>query len=60
MNRITFLDLNIYKGPNFLSTKNIDVDTHIIPTNNQAYIHAHSHHYPGASKGVAIGVICKI
>ena len=51
MNRITFLDLNIYKGPNFLSTKKLDVETHIKPTNRQA----HSHHPPGASKGVAIG-----
>ena len=55
LNRITFLDLNIYKGPNFLSTKKLDVETHIKPTNRQAYIHAHSHHPPGASKGVAIG-----
>ena len=51
----SFLDLNIYKGPNFLSTKKLYVETHIKPTNRQAYIHAHSHHPPGASKGVAIG-----
>ena len=55
MNKITFLDLNIYKGPNFLSTKKLDIETHIKPTNKQAYIHARSHHPPGASKGVAIG-----
>ena len=55
MNRITFLDLNIYKGSNFLSTKQLDVETHIKPTNKQAHIHACSHHPPGASKGVAVG-----
>ena len=54
-NRITFLDVNIYKGPSFLSTNKLDVETHIKPTNKQAYIHAKSHHPPGASKGVAIG-----
>ena len=54
-NRITFLDLDIYKGPNFSSTHRLDLETHIKPTNRQAYIHAHSHHPPGASKGVALG-----
>ena len=53
--RITFLDLDIYKGPDFLTTKKLDLETHIKPTNRQAYIHAHSYHPPGASKGVALG-----
>ena len=55
INRITFLDVNVYKGPNSLSTKKLDIETHIKPTNKQAYIHAKSHHPPGASKGLAIG-----
>ena len=54
-NKITFLDVNIYKGPNFLSTNRLDIETHIKPTNKQAYIHAKSHHPPGVSKGLAIG-----
>jgi len=53
--KITFLDVNIYKGPNFLYTKKLDTETFIKPTNKQAYIHANSFHPPGASKSVAIG-----
>ena len=53
--KITFLDVDIYKGPNFSITNTLDVKTHIKPTNKQAYIHAQSHHPPGASKGVATG-----
>ena len=53
--KITFLDVNIYKGPSFTSTKKLEVETHIKPTNRQAYIHADSYHPPGTSKGVAIG-----
>ena len=53
--KITFLDVNIYKGPNFELTKKLDVETYIKPTNRQAYVHANSHHPPGTSKGVAIG-----
>ena len=55
--KITFLDVNIYKGPNFELTKKLDVETYIKPTNRQAYVHANSHHPPGTSKGVAIGVL---
>ena len=52
---ITFLDVNIYKGPNFHTSKKLDVKTHIKPTNRQAYVHANSFHPPGVSKGVALG-----
>ena len=53
--RISYLDLNIYKGPNFLSSRKLDIQTHIKPTNCQAYIHVNSYHPPGVSKGVALG-----
>ena len=53
--KITFLDVNIYKGPNFLLSKTLDIETFVKPTNKQAYIHATSFHPPGVSKGVAIG-----
>ena len=54
--RISYLDLNIYKGLNFLSSKKLDIETHIKPTttSRQAYIHANSYHPPGVSKGVAL------
>ena len=34
-NKITFLDVDIYKGPNFSTTNtfNVNVETHIKPTN---------------------------
>ena len=53
--KITFLDVNIYKGPNFISSKKLDVETYIKPTNRQAYVHAKSFHPAGVSKGVALG-----
>ena len=53
--KITFLDVNIFKGPNFEATNKLDVETHIKPTNRQAYVHADSFHPPGTSQGVAIG-----
>ena len=44
--KITFLDLNIYKGSNFLISNKLDVETYIKPTNRQAYIYANSYHPP--------------
>ena len=55
LKRISYLDLNIYKGQNFLSSKKLDIETHIKPTNCQAYIHANAFLPPGVSKGVALG-----
>ena len=55
--KITFLDVNIYKGPNFYLTNKLDVQTYIKPTNRQAYVHASSYHPPGTGKGVAVGEI---
>ena len=53
--QITFLDVNVFKGPNFHNTNKLDVKTHIKPTNKQAYVHAKSCHPPGTSKGIIIG-----
>ena len=53
--QITFLDVNVFKGPNFHITNKLDVATHIKPTNKQAYLHAKSYHPPGTSKGIIIG-----
>ena len=59
-NKITFLDVNIYKGPNFISSKKLDVETYIKPTNRQAYVHAKSFHPVGVSKGVTLGEMKRI
>ena len=55
--KITFLNVTVYKGPNFIATNKLDVETFIKPTNKQAYryIHAKSFHLPRVSKGLAIG-----
>ena len=44
--RITFLDIYIFKGPNFEITRKFDTETYIKPTNKQAYIHTNSFHPP--------------
>ena len=42
---LTFLDVTVYKGPEFSSTGILDVKTHIKPTNKQLYIiHSNSYH----------------
>ena len=41
---LTFLDVTVYKGPEFSSTGTLDVKTHIKPTNKQLYIHRNSYH----------------
>jgi len=52
---INYLDVQIYKGPKFLSTRKLDISTYIKPINKQAYIHATSFHPKGTSKGIIIG-----
>jgi len=49
---INYLDLQIYKGPNFLCTGKLDVSTYLKPMNKQIYIHATSFHPKRTSKGV--------
>lgn len=41
---LTFLDVTVYKGPNFEETGILDVKTHIKPTNKQLYVHNTSYH----------------
>ena len=57
--KITFLDVDIFKGPHFTHTKILDTVTHIKPTNRQAYVHATLYHPPGTGKGVIIGEMKK-
>ena len=53
--KITFLDINIFKGPHFPTTLKLDVETHIKPTNHQLYVPANSYHPPGTGGSIAIG-----
>ncbi|XP_065893450.1 uncharacterized protein [Dysidea avara] len=53
--RITFLDVDIYKGPNFSTTHNLDFQTHIKPTNPQLHVQAQSYHPESTKKGIIIG-----
>ena len=55
--KIAFLDVTVYKGPNFIATNKLGIETFIKPTNKKTYryIHAKSFHPPGVSKGLAIG-----
>ena len=39
-NKITFLDINIFKGPHFATSHKLDTETHIKPTNHQLYVQA--------------------
>ena len=41
---LTFLDVVVYKGPQFATTGLLDVKTHIKPTNKQLYVHKTSYH----------------
>ena len=43
-NELTFLDVIVYKGPQFTTTGLLDVKTHIKPTNKQLYVHKTSYH----------------
>ena len=38
--QIIFLDVYVFKGPNFHITNKLDVATHIKPFTKQAYVHA--------------------
>ena len=49
--KITFLDLCLYKGERFAKEGILDIKTHIKPTNTQQYVHASSAHPPGTGRG---------
>ena len=53
--KITFLDVNIFKGPHFATSHKLDTETHIKHTNHQLYVQASSHHPPSTGKSVIIG-----
>ena len=52
---LTFLDVTVYKGPQFLETGRLDVRTHIKPTNKQLYIHKSSYHPESAKTAIPKG-----
>ena len=43
-NKLTFLDVTLYKGSRFENNHILDICTHIKPTNKQLYVHASSYH----------------
>ena len=52
---LTFLDVTIYKGPQFRVTNTLDVKTHIKPTNKQLYVHSTSYHPTSVKKAISRG-----
>ena len=58
--RITFLDVDIYKGPNFNQTQCLDFETHIKATNPRLHVHALSHHPDSVKKGIIIGEVKRL
>ena len=56
---LTFLDMVVYKGPNFNSTSTLDIKTHIKKTNKQLYIHKSSYHPKACKKAVPKGEILR-
>ena len=54
-NELTFLDMTIYKGPNFKETGLLDIKTHLKKTNKQLYFHKTSYHPDPCKKAIAMG-----
>ena len=52
---LPFLDVTIYKGPQFKATNTLDVKTHIKPTNKQLYVHSTSYHPISVKKAIPRG-----
>ena len=52
---INFLDMTVFKGPNFQQRQKLDIKTFKKPTNKQAYVHGSSFHPPGIGKSIALG-----
>ena len=52
---VTFLDLRIYKPPNFSTTRKLATSIHYKRTNTFSYAHGTTHVAPNTLRGVAIG-----
>ena len=52
---LTFLNMTVYKGPNFHTTNILDIKTHTKKTNKQLYIHRTSYHPKACKKAIATG-----
>ena len=50
----------MFKGPRFEKTGNLDIKTHVKPTNKQLYVHAKSYHPKGCKKGIVTGEAIEI
>ena len=57
MESISFLDVTLYKGPNFIRNGTLDYRTHIKVTNVRSYVHSNSYHARGTRKGIIVGEI---
>ena len=53
--KVTFLDLEIYKGPHFKNTHHLDITTHFKKTNTFQYLHYMSCHPRSTFKGIVKG-----
>ena len=52
---VIFLDVTLYKGERFESTKILDLKTHIKATHKQLYVHSTSYRPPSTIKAIAKG-----
>ena len=57
MEYISFLDVTVYKGPNFMRNGTLDYRTRIKVTNTRSYVHSNLYHARGARKGIIVGEI---
>jgi len=55
LEKVTFLDVNIFKDIDPHSNNTLCVETHIKETNKQTYVHLSSYHPSSTGKGIAIG-----
>ncbi len=57
--KVSFLDVDIFKGPRFKDQGILDFATHFKPTNKFQYIHRDSCHPPGVFKGLIKGELLR-
>ena len=53
--KITFLDVNVFKGSRFTTDGILDLETHFKPTNSFMYLHRRSSHCPHVFNGLIRG-----